>query len=146
MTSPLNNDPDTKSSKKPVSYAPVYTSTQIWALIKPLARQHRTAPTPTEDKLWQELRNRKLGPRFRRQHPIDRFIADLYCPEKNLVIEIDGPIHQYTHEEDAVRQAFIESHGLRVLRFTTEQVNNAFDTVLDEIRLAIEEHRPRFER
>ena len=143
MTS--HNDPAAKASKKPVSYAPVYTSTELWAMIKPLARQHRAAPTPTEDKLWQELRNRKLGPRFRRQHPIDRFIADFYCPEKNFVIEVDGPIHQYTQEEDALRQAFIESHGLRVLRFTTEQVNNAFDTVLDEIRSAIDEHRSRFE-
>ena len=61
------------------------------------------------------------------------------------MIEVDGPIHQYTQEEDAFRQAFIESHGLRVLRFTTDQVDNAFDTVLAEIRLAIEEHSSRFE-
>lgn len=133
-------------SKKPVSYAPVYTSSELWALIKPLARQHRAAPTPTEDKLWQELRNRKLGPRFRRQHPIDRFIADFYCPEKNLVIEVDGPIHQYTQEEDALRQAFIESHGLRVLRFTTLQVAHELETVLSEIKAAIDSHLSRFER
>ena len=140
-----HNNPEGKASTKRISYAPVYASSELWALIKPLARQHRAMPTPTENKLWQELRNRKLDPRFRRQHPIDRFIADFYCPEKNLVIEVDGPIHQYTQEEDALRQAFIESHGLRVLRFTTDQVDNAFDTVLAEIRLAIEEHSSRFE-
>jgi very-short-patch-repair endonuclease len=140
-----HKNPEGKASTKRISYAPVYASSELWALIKPLARQHRAMPTPTENKLWQELRNRKLGPRFRRQHPIDRFIADFYCPEKNLVIEVDGPIHQYTQEEDALRQAFIESHGLSVLRFTTDQVDNAFDTVLAEIRLAIEEHRSRFE-
>ena len=62
------------------------------------------------------------GLKFRRQHAIDRYIVDFYCPEARLVIEVDGPIHRYTQDEDAQRQIKLEEHGLRVLRFTNDQV------------------------
>jgi very-short-patch-repair endonuclease len=107
------------------------TSSELWEKIKPIARQMRQAPTPAEDALWQRLRRKQIwGVRFRRQHPIDRFIVDFYCAEARLVIEVDGEIHEYTREEDALRQAFIESMGLRVLRFTNELVLKHSDEVL----------------
>jgi very-short-patch-repair endonuclease len=85
---------------------PVHTRTtrEMWELIKPLARQMRTAQTPAEEMIWQRLRRKQIGGlRFRRQHPIDRFIVDFYCSELRLIIEVDGDIHEYTREEDAIR-------------------------------------------
>ena len=65
--------------------------------MKQLARQHKQAPTPAEDKLWEWLRGNQIeGFKFRRQHPIERFIVDFYSAKRSLVIEVDGEIHQYT--------------------------------------------------
>ena len=91
-------------------------------------------PTPAEGALWQRLHGRRFrNARFRRQHPIDRFIVDFYCPEAQLVVEVDGAIHEYTQEEDALRQAFLESLGLRVLRFTNGEVLQHIEGVLERI-------------
>lgn len=107
---------------------------RLWAKLKPLARQMRHEPTPAENALWQQLRNRKVaGVKFRRQHAIERFIVDFYAAKPGLVIEVDGPIHDYTQEEDAVRQAYLESQGLRVLRFTNDQVLYNLNHVLTTI-------------
>ncbi|NMC79440.1 MAG: DUF559 domain-containing protein [Chloroflexi bacterium] len=98
----------------------------------------RHNPTPEEDRLWQALRNKQLtGAKFRRQHAIDRFIVDFYCAEARLVVEVDGPIHQYSQEEDATRQEFLESQGLRVLRFSNDQINQDVETVLEQIAAAL---------
>lgn len=94
----------------------------------------RHDPTPAEQHLWQYLRNRAvLGHKFRRQHPIDRFVVDFICLEAALIIEVDGDIHQYTADEDAIRQDFLESLGFRVIRFTNEQVIRGIDEVLRQI-------------
>lgn len=107
---------------------------ELWEKLKPVARQMRREPTPAEDHLWQQLRNRALGVKFRRQHPIDRFIVDFFCDEAGLIVEVDGGIHQYTAEEDALRQAFLESYGFRVLRFSNEDVLGSAAGVLETIR------------
>ena len=86
---------------------PWQTPGRLWGKLKPLAREMRHAPTPAEQGLWQALRNRRLGVRFRRQHTIGRFIVDFYAHEARLVVEVDGPIHAYTPEEDALQQAFL---------------------------------------
>jgi very-short-patch-repair endonuclease len=110
------------------------TSPPLWEKLKPLARQKRSDPTQAEDCLWEYLRNRKmLGCKFRRQHPIERFIVDFYCIEAHLAIEVDGPIHDYTSEEDAVRQEFLESLGVQVLRFTNDAVLNSPELVVEQI-------------
>ena len=94
----------------------------------------RCEPTPAEEKLWQKLRNKQLlGLKFRRQHSIERFIVDFYCGKVRLVVEVDGSIHDYTQEEDALRQAFLESLGLRVLRFSNAEVLDSVDRVLEVI-------------
>lgn len=105
---------------------PFNTSPPLWEKLKPLARQMRREPTPDEDALWQLVRNRKIGgAKFRRQYAIERFIVDFCCLEAHLIIEVDGEVHQYTVQEDAVRQAFLESQGYTVLRFVNEAVLNA---------------------
>ncbi|MFM6613365.1 MAG: endonuclease domain-containing protein, partial [Dolichospermum sp.] len=83
----------------------------------------RTEATLAEKQLWQRLKNKQLlGFKFRRQQVIDRFIVDFYCHEIKLVIEVDGEIHNYTQVEDAIREEFLESLGLRVVRFKNEDV------------------------
>jgi very-short-patch-repair endonuclease len=111
-----------------------HTNPELWKKLKPVARQMRKEPTPAEDIMWQHLRDRQLlGFKFRRQHSIERFIVDFYCSEAALVIEVDGPIHQYSKEEDTIRQEYIESYGLRLLRFTNDEVINNLDSVLNRI-------------
>jgi very-short-patch-repair endonuclease len=107
---------------------------ELWGKLKPLAREKRHEPTQAENTLWQCLRRHHLaGFQFRRQHAIDRFIVDFFCAAAYLVIEVDGPIHDYTPEEDAIRQEFLESLGLRVIRFTNEPVIGELDEVLKYI-------------
>ncbi|MBN2303711.1 MAG: endonuclease domain-containing protein [Anaerolineae bacterium] len=126
-----NDDPERKDH-------PYLTPPALWVKLKLLVRQMRHDPTPAEDALWQRLRNRQIADlKFRRQHSIDRFIADFYCAEAQLVIEIDGPIHDYTPDEDAIRQEFLESRGLRVLRFANDDVLSALDDVIAAITGAL---------
>ena len=114
--------------------------------IKELCRDLRKNQTETEELLWQNLRNRKLnGLKFLRQHPIvyDRFtknikffIADFYCAEKNLVVELDGKIHDFQKEYDENRDMIIQSKGIKVLRFKNEEVQNMsllLNKILQEI-------------
>lgn len=100
------------------------------------ARMLRKEFTDAEDKLWQKVRGKKLGIKFRRQHPIDKFIVDFYCFEMKLIIEIDGGIHlnPEVKQNDEQRQTLLESFGYRFLRFTNEEVMTDIDKVLATIR------------
>ena len=110
------------------------TPPQLWERLKPLAQEMRRAPTPGEDRLWQALRRRQIdGFRFRRQHALGQFIVDFYCARARLVIEVDGPVHQYVSDQDRVRQDFLERLGLQVLRFTNDQVAGDLQNVLAAI-------------
>lgn len=98
------------------------------------ARQLRQQQTSAEQMLWECLRARRLyGAKFRRQHNIGQFIADFYCHEALLVIELDGPIHQNKTEQDAERDAWMQACGLKVLRFTNERIVDDLESVLTEI-------------
>ncbi|WP_119067530.1 endonuclease domain-containing protein [Aggregatilinea lenta] len=109
-----------------------------WIALKPVARQYRHQSTPAEDTLWQRLRNRQVaGLKFRRQVAIDCFIVDFYCAERKLAIEVDGSIHASQADEDAVRQAHLESRGLHILRFANEQVLDHIDDVIAAITAAV---------
>ncbi|MBC1236858.1 endonuclease domain-containing protein [Nostoc sp. 2RC] len=111
------------------------TSPELWEKLKPLARQMRHKPTSAENHLWQYLRNRLLlGYKFRRQHSIDRFIVDFWCSQAQLIIEVDGAIHQYTQAEDAIRQQFLETQGYKILRFSNEAVLYNTNEVLNKIQ------------
>jgi very-short-patch-repair endonuclease len=111
-----------------------HTKPELWQHLKPLARQMRHEPTLAENVLWQHIRGRKLkSAKFRRQHAIERFIVDFFCYEAKLIIEVDGEIHQYTHEEDAIRQEFLESQSFIVIRFTNEEILKQLQAVLERI-------------
>ena len=88
--------------------------------MKDLARNLRKNQTETEARLWAKLRDRRLnGFKFRRQHPIGRYIVDFCCPEKQLVIELDGGGHAKDEQKqyDKKRDEWLEQKGISVLRF-----------------------------
>jgi len=97
-------------------------------------RDLRNNATPEEDILWQELRNSKLGFKFRRRHSIKNFITDFYCPLKKLAIEIDGRQHLDNKEHDEERNDFFDSLGIKTIRFWNEEVNKNLNKVIKEIR------------
>ncbi|CAD5942118.1 DUF559 domain-containing protein [Planktothrix agardhii] len=101
-----------------------------------LRRKLRKEMTPPEQKLWDVLRGKKLEFKFRRQHPIGRYIADFYSRDAHLVVEIDGATHFEPEaiEYDRQRDSFMRSLGLDVLRFTTKEIYEN----LEGVCLAIE--------
>ena len=101
-----------------------------------LARDLRSQQTSAEALLWQLLRNRQLlGFKFRRQHQIGAYVADFYCREACLVVECDGAAHDLNEQwqHDQVRDAYLASQGVRVLRFINDRVLNDTENVLREI-------------
>lgn len=105
-----------------------------------LARGLRGRQTSSEQILWDCLRNRRLaGAKFRRQRPLGRYIADFYCHEARLVIELEGIGHdeEEQRENDTVRQETIEQQGIVVLSFTNEEVIRDLDAVLIKIMEAL---------
>jgi len=87
------------------------------------AKSLRRTCTSAESLLWAALRNGRLaGLKFRRQHPIGPFIADFYCHSAKLVVEIDGPVHEFRVERDRARTAFLQARGLRVVQFDHDEV------------------------
>jgi len=115
---------------------PRKTRGQTTAQIVHTARQQRRTPTPAEEKLWEALRARRLaGLKFRRQHPYGRFILDAFCVEHQLEVEVDGGIHTRPAqaEYDAARTEFLEARGIRVLRFSNDEVEKHLDEVLKRI-------------
>ena len=101
--------------------------------------------TLAEKILWKKLRDRKIfDVKFRKQHPVWIFIVDFYCHEYKLVIEIDGEIHNEEEliEHDLNRTAELNKFGLKVLRFTNDQILFNIDSVITEIHKNITEFTP----
>ncbi len=116
----------------------------LYEKLKPIIQELRRSPTPAERVLWESLRTNQIeGVQFRRQHPIERFVVDFYCREARLVVEVDGEIHQYTAEEDAIRQQFLEAMGLRVIRFSNDQVFGALGEVVERIKQIVRQEQKR---
>jgi very-short-patch-repair endonuclease len=84
--------------------------------------------------MWRHLRGSQLGVRFRRQHTIGSYIVDFYAAAAKLVIEVEGGIHKQQVEADLVREHYLRAAGLKVLRFTNDEVINQTDDVFTRIR------------
>lgn len=111
------------------------------------AKELRKEPTPAEKILWERLRNRQLGGfKFRRQAAMGGVIADFYCAECKLIVEIDGDIHDLLTEEDEQRTKEIQRFGYRVIRFRNEEVEQAVESVLNRILDACRLPSPRIGR
>ena len=101
------------------------------------ARALRRNMTHAEKVLWHHIRKEQVqGFRFRKQQVIDGFIVDFFCPNKYLVLEIDGTIHDTTKQKslDQHRTKVFEARGLRVLRFRNEEVLGDILSVIERIR------------
>jgi len=100
------------------------------------AGQLRERQTRQEELLWNELSGNKImGFKFRRQHPIDVFVADFYCHKLKLVIEIDGGYHLEKEQSiyDLARTEEISGYGIRMMRFTNSEVEKDLKGVVKSI-------------
>lgn len=101
-----------------------------------LAKQLRESMTQAEILMWDKLKNKQFkGYKFRRQHPIHKFIVDFYCHELKLIIEIDGKYHDSEEQknEDFNRTELLKFQGLCEIRFTNEEVINDIGSVLKKV-------------
>jgi len=102
------------------------------------SRRLRRDATRAEKRLWSALRDRQLGDaKFRRQHPLGRYIVDFFCLECALVIELDGGQHAKQRQADEARDAWLASQGYRVLRFWNHDVLTNTEGVLLSIEQAL---------
>ncbi len=104
------------------------------AYIVELSKKLRQKQTESEEILWEVLRNRKFHDlKFRRQYPIWRYIADFYCEEIKLVIELDWKIHENKKEYDEIRNDIMKNHSMQVLRFKNEIIYEDITQILNSI-------------
>jgi len=100
-----------------------------------LAKYFRSHMTPAEKCFWNMVRRNQIeGLQFRRQQIIHGFIADFYCNQVNLVVEIDGGIHEQQKDYDELRQHIIAACDINVIRFTNEEVMNKSDWVVKRLK------------
>jgi adenine-specific DNA-methyltransferase len=106
--------------------------------LKAWAKEMRKQMPVAEVLLWKLLRNRSIaGAKFRRQHPVGRYILDFYCDEQKLAIELDGSQHADHSEYDQRRDEFLNALGIRVLRFWNNQLLQETEVVLEVIYLTL---------
>lgn len=131
---PMEGNSEPHNSKSAYGYRTADPTS--YTLLKSFVAEHRSHPTEAENVLWQILRGKKIGGyKFRRQHIINMFIADFVCLEHNLIIEVDGLIHQLPENKlkDEERTAELNKLGFAVIRFTNEQVLHETDFVINTI-------------
>lgn len=112
-------------------------------IAKVVCRDLRKNSTKAERIFWEKVRNRKFcGKKFYRQYPIFHditgketfFIADFFCFEEKLIVELDGKYHQYRLKEDEKRKKILNHLGLKVIRFTNDEILNDTDKVLLKVK------------
>jgi len=124
-----------KNSLKPVDMWKG-ASPQIFSNAKKL----RKNPTEAEEKLWLAVKDNQIGGyKFRRQHPLSIYVADFYCHALKLVVEIDGDYHLVEEQQllDKKRTSDLEFQGLKVIRFSNEEVMLKLPEVIDRIKAFI---------
>jgi very-short-patch-repair endonuclease len=108
------------------------------------AAKLRENMTEAEIRLWEYLRTKPQGFKFRRQHPIAGYVLDFYCHKLRLSIEVDGGYHlkKEQKEKDIERTAYLNSVGIIEYRFTNEQILNQYETVINKIKSYLREDTP----
>lgn len=98
------------------------------------AKELRREITPTEKILWKQLKTNRLnGLHFRRQQIVHGYFADFYCHQQELIIEVDGSIHELQHEYDSDRAEYLMGLGFRIVRFTNDEITKNLKDVLQKI-------------
>ena len=107
------------------------------------ARTLRQKSGLAEQRVWALLRSGRIDDhKFRRQHPIGRYVADFACDRLRLVIEIDGDTHDVDDEQDRIRTGILNQHGYRVVRYSNVEVMQNLEGVLMNLAAVIAEMRP----
>ncbi len=112
--------------------------------LKQLARNLRNNSTRSEIRLWKHLKGKQqYGYDFHRQKPLGNYIADFFCLELMLVIELDGFSHQFheVYRKDVEKEHWLNNQGIYVLRFTDQEVFKELDWVVKQIQLYIENYK-----
>jgi very-short-patch-repair endonuclease len=102
---------------------------------KLLARSLRLNMSLPERMLWQALRKKQSGLRFRRQHPAGPYVLDFYCDAAKLCVEVDGGQHNFSVGRDAARDRWLERQGVRTMRVAARDVFENLEGVIEQIRL-----------
>ncbi|KGO87290.1 leucyl-tRNA synthetase [Flavobacterium rivuli WB 3.3-2 = DSM 21788] len=134
--------PDPSPKERGASSTPGYQTADktIVAALVEHGKNNRKDATQAEALLWEALRNKNLGFKFRRQHAIGKYIADFVALEKRLIVEVDGGYHNSSEQNELDENRTLEleqKHFFKVLRFTNEQVTNDINSVLTNIRIAL---------
>lgn len=104
-----------------------------------VAKILRQRMTKAEEILWDELKGNKVGRKFRRQMPFVfgayKYVADFYCPQNKLIIELDGEVHEDLEikDYDEFREDIFKEMGYEILRFKNEEITNSLDKVINKI-------------
>ncbi len=102
----------------------------------------RAKQTPQETIIWSKIRNKKTGYKWRRQVSIGRYIADFYCREKFLVIEIDGSQHKNSKNYDKEREVYFSSLEIKTLRFWNSEIDSRINEVMEKINTELKNQKP----
>ncbi len=97
-------------------------------------KELRRKSTTTENLLWQYLRNNNLGFKFKRQYSVVNYVVDFYCSRAKLAIELDGLIHKTSKNYDTYRTRYLNSLGIKEIRFNNWQIENNINLALKEIK------------
>jgi len=139
-----HDDKDEKGEQKVLAGAANVPKYTVYApVLWDLAKQNRKEMTEAEEKLWEELRNDKLGYKFRRQHAIDSYIVDFVCLQEALIIEVDGGYHETPEQQeyDSNRTKVLEQIGFTIIRFANEEVLTEIASVRNQIKQIINDRR-----
>lgn len=104
-----------------------------YELLKSFSKMNRIEPTEAEETLWNLLRCKQLGVRFRRQHIIGDYIVDFACLSKKIIIEADGKYHESIKEKDSQREICLAQLGFKTLRFTNDEILFETEKVMEQI-------------
>src|SRR5689334_13358276 len=100
------------------------------------AQDLRAETSKTEARLWPKLCKGRMGASFRKQHPIGPYFADYCCVSLKLVVEVDGPFHEKS--KDKVRDRVMAERGYDVLRFSVEDLDKRFTSVVETIHDSVQ--------
>jgi len=101
-----------------------------------IARENRKNPTQAEKQIWLRVLKSKQFEKYKflRQKPLDNFIADFYCAELMLVIEVDGDSHVEQREYDMLRSEKLEEYGIKVIRYKNDEIMSNLDKVFNDLK------------